>query len=237
MTSVDQSIIAPGSMRRILIIGSGGAGKSTLSVRLGEALDIPVLHLDTLFWKPGWVMTPVDEERAKLAAVMRDVCWSMDGNYGSTRDPRSSGAVTSMCLDLPRVTCLRRVVKRRMQYHGKTRPDMGPGNPERIDVSFLKWIWNYPRDARPRVLSLLDEAKANGKQVLRLRSDADIDALSASAQIKTPMRNVLVFGSSGSGKSTFARQLGERLGIETIHMDAAFWKPGWVESDDEEFRE
>ncbi len=58
MTSVDQSIIAPGSMRRVLIIGSGGAGKSRLSVRLGEALGIPVLHLDALFWKPGWVMTP-----------------------------------------------------------------------------------------------------------------------------------------------------------------------------------
>jgi len=237
MSSVDQSIIAPGTMRRILVIGSGGAGKSTLSVKLGEALGIPVLHLDMLFWKPGWVMTPVDEERAKLVDVMRGECWIMDGNYRSTLDQRIPESDTIIFLDLPRLTCVRRVVKRRIQYHGKTRPEMCPGNREQINLSFLKWIWNYPRDARPRVLSMLEEAKANGKQVLRLRSDADVDALIASARIKTPMRNVLVFGSSGAGKSTFARQLGDRLGIETIHLDAAFWKPGWVESSDDEFRE
>ncbi len=168
---------------------------------------------------------------------MRGECWIMDGNYRSTLDQRIPEADTIIFLDLPRLTCLRRVVKRRVQYHGKTRPDMGPGNPERIDASFLKWIWNYPRDARPRVLALLDEAMANGKQVFRLRNDAEIDALIATARMKTPMQNVLVFGSSGAGKSTFARQLGERLGIEAIHLDAAFWKPGWVESNDEEFRE
>jgi adenylate kinase family enzyme len=237
MTSVDQSIITPGTMRRILIIGSGGAGKSTMAVKLGDALGIPVLHLDALFWKPGWVMTPVDEERATLTEVMRGECWIMDGNYRSTLDQRIPEADTIIFLDLPRLTCVRRAIKRRIQYHGKTRPDMGPGNPERIDVSFLKWIWNYPRDARPRVLALLDEAKANGKQVIRLRSDAEVDALIATARVKTPMRNVLVIGSSGAGKSTFARQLADRLGIEAIHLDAAFWKPGWIESDYDDFRE
>lgn len=46
-----------------MVIGSSGSGKSTLSRQLGHALDIPVFHLDVLFWKPNWVMTSSDEQK------------------------------------------------------------------------------------------------------------------------------------------------------------------------------
>ena len=75
-------------MRKISIIGSGGAGKSTFAKRLSSILEVPVYHLDSMFWKPGWVET----EREEWADLQRSVCekseWILDGNYGGTIDVR-----------------------------------------------------------------------------------------------------------------------------------------------------
>lgn len=130
-------------MKKILIIGSGGAGKSTLAKQLGRRLSIPVHHLDTIFWKPGW--TPTDREtfRAEVEVVMQDEEWIMDGNFRGTLDSRLQKCDTVIFLHYSRWTCLRRAVKRRLMYHGKSRPDMTEGCNEKIDLDFLKWIYFY----------------------------------------------------------------------------------------------
>jgi adenylate kinase family enzyme len=51
------------------------------------------------------------------------------------------------------------------------------------------------------------------------------------------MQRVLVMGSSGSGKSTFARRLSEITDIPFVSLDALYWKPGWVASDNAEFEQ
>ena len=71
-------------MERIIIIGCGGAGKSTLARKLGEVLDLPVVHLDKLFWKPGWVETSREEFDALLAMELAKDKWIMDGNFNRT---------------------------------------------------------------------------------------------------------------------------------------------------------
>ena len=71
-------------MERIIIIGCGGAGKSTLARKLGEVLDLPVVHLDKLFWKPGWVETTAEEFDALLAMELAKDKWIMDGNFNRT---------------------------------------------------------------------------------------------------------------------------------------------------------
>ncbi len=80
MTSRDTDPV----MRRVLIIGSGGAGKSVLAVRAGQALGLPVIHLDQENWRPGWVETPRDEWHARVDVLLAREYWIMDGNYGGT---------------------------------------------------------------------------------------------------------------------------------------------------------
>ncbi|WP_019909862.1 DNA topology modulation protein [Paenibacillus sp. HW567] len=156
-------------MQRVLIIGSAGAGKSTLSRRIGEALNIPVIHLDAFYWQPGWVATEREEwEQVVKAHVAKDT-WVLDGNYSATLDMRLERADTVIFLDMPRLLCLYRVIKRRIQYRGRTRPDLNEGCPERLDWPFIVWIWNYRKRSRSKVIAKL-EACGEEKQVIILDS-------------------------------------------------------------------
>jgi adenylate kinase family enzyme len=155
-------------MKRVLVIGSGGAGKSTCARALGEILDIPVVHLDAEFWRPGWERTPQNEWEARIDELVRGESWIMDGNFGGTRERRIRAADTIIFLDLPRMLCLYRVAKRAVRYYGRNRPDMAEGCDEKLDLEFLLWVWNYPNSGRVRTLR--DLAKTEGKRVIVLKS-------------------------------------------------------------------
>ena len=157
-------------MQRIMIIGSGGAGKSTLARQLGEKLDLPVVHLDQLFWKPGWVEEPREVFDEELAKELEKPAWIMDGNFNRTISQRMARCDTVIYLDFDRVTCLLSVLKRVITSYGKTRPDMAAGCPERLDWEFLKWVWNFNKDGkRERYYRLLNEAKDVQTIVLKNR--------------------------------------------------------------------
>ena len=156
-------------MERILIIGCGGAGKSTLARQLGEKLGLPVIHLDKRWWKPGWVESTPEEFDEKLAAELEKPRWIMDGNFNRTMPQRLSKCDTVIYLDFSRFACLMGVLKRVLTTHGKVRPDMGEGCPERFDVDFLKWIWYYNPNNREKNYRLLNEAEGIGTIVLKNR--------------------------------------------------------------------
>ena len=156
-------------MERIVIIGCGGAGKSTLARRLGEKLDIPVVHLDQLWWKPGWVESSREEFDAKLAVELAKSQWIMDGNFNRTIPERIARCDTIIYLDFNRVTCLMGVLKRVLTTYGKVRPDMGEGCPERFDWEFLKWVWTFNKNKREKNYRLLNEAKHAETIVLKNR--------------------------------------------------------------------
>lgn len=156
-------------MERIIIIGCGGAGKSTLARQLGDKLNIPVVHLDRLFWKPGWVEETPEEFDRKLAAELEKPCWIMDGNFNRTMPQRVAKCDTIIYLDFSRFACLLGVVKRVVTTYGKVRPDMGEGCPERIDFEFLKWVWNYSKNKRELNYRLLNEAAHAETIVLKNR--------------------------------------------------------------------
>ncbi|MFC4386224.1 DNA topology modulation protein [Gracilibacillus marinus] len=160
-------------MRKIILIGSGGAGKSTLARQLGHKLKINVYHLDALYWKPNWVGISRDEQRSIQKDLVSKEEWIIDGNYGGTIDIRLHAADTIILLDLPRIICVYRALKRMIQYRNRTRPDMGEGCKERIDVHFLKWIWNYPKTKRPEILNKLEHLK-EVKQVVILQSPNEV---------------------------------------------------------------
>ena len=117
-------------MRRVLVIGSGGSGKSTVAARLGELLELEVNHLDKFYWRAGWVEPARDEWIKTVTELMDKDSWVMDGNYSGTLELRLRKCDTIVFLDLPRVLCLWRIVKRFLIYRNGNRPDVAEGCPE-----------------------------------------------------------------------------------------------------------
>ena len=160
-------------MKRIIVIGSGGSGKSTLAAKLGQLLNLEVIHLDKLFWKSGWVEPPRDEWLETVTQLVSRDSWIIDGNYSGTLEVRIQKCDTIVFLDLSRLLCLWRIVRRNLQYRRSNRPDMAEGCPEKLDLGFMSWIWNYQRRSRPKVVELI-RTHAEGKRVIWLRSKADV---------------------------------------------------------------
>lgn len=156
--------------RRVLVIGAGGAGKSTFARELGARTGLPVVHLDRMYWRPGWIESPKEEFRAALADVLAQPAWILDGNYSGTIAMRVAACDTIVWLDLPRVVCLAGVIERRVRHRGRARDDVGEGCPERLTWEFVRWIWDYPTRNAPKVEALLAHARDDGKRVVRLRS-------------------------------------------------------------------
>ncbi len=155
-------------MDRIMIIGCGGSGKSTLARQLGEKLNLPVIHLDKLFWTPGWVSISKEEfNRVHEDATSKEK-WIIDGNFDRTIPIRLRRCDTVIYLDFSRFACLMGVIKRVLTTYGKVRPDMGEDCPERFDFDFLKWVWNFNKNKREKNYRLLKEAE--GVQVIILKN-------------------------------------------------------------------
>ncbi|MEZ4885814.1 MAG: DNA topology modulation protein [Chitinophagales bacterium] len=160
-------------MKRILIIGSGGSGKSTLSIRLQKILQIPLIHLDQHYWSANWVEPTKPDWEQKIKHLMDGEMWIMDGNYSNTLEMRLAKADTVIFLDFPRWKCIIRVLKRNLQYHGSDRPSMAEGCPEKISVEFLTYLWKFPQRSRPKMLRLLEFAKEE-VTIYILKSDGEI---------------------------------------------------------------
>ena len=169
------------TMRRVVVIGSGGAGKSTFSRALAQETGLPLIHLDRHFWRSGWEPTPKEEWNRVVEGLIQGPEWIMDGNYGGSMEPRLAAADTVVFLDTPRRTCLARVVRRRLTYGGASRPSLPPGCPERLTFQFLEWVWSYPTKRRPGILNRLSELEAD-TAVHILRGDPDIEAFMAEAR-------------------------------------------------------
>ena len=144
-------------MERIMIIGCGGSGKSTLARQLGEKTGLPVIHLDKLFWRPGWVNLTREEFDVVHNAAIEEKKWILDGNFDRTMEPRIRRCDTVVYLDFSRMACLLGVMKRILTTYGKVRPDMGDGCPERFDLEFLQWVWNFNKNKREKNYRLLEQ--------------------------------------------------------------------------------
>lgn len=143
-------------MERIMIIGCGCSGKSTLAVKLGALTGIPVVHLDKIWWSPGnWQHLDREEFDRYLYAEIEKPRWILDGNYNRTIHPRLERADTVIYLDYSRITCLLRWVKRVVQNWGNVRPDMGPECGEWFDPEFARWLWSFNRNHRKQYHQML----------------------------------------------------------------------------------
>jgi adenylate kinase family enzyme len=146
-------------VKRVIVLGSGGSGKSTFSTKLAKETGLPLVHLDRLFWKSGWVIPDKEEWHKELINQVQQEEWVMDGNYGSTIDLRLERADTVILFDYVPLLCLYRVLKRRIMYHKKTRPDMGEGCEEKIDFEFIIWVWSFRKKKIPDLLNKIENKK------------------------------------------------------------------------------
>ncbi len=160
-------------MKRIMIIGCGGSGKSTLACSLARKLDLPVHHLDRLFWQPGWKELPRDEWHTLQEDLCTEKEWVIDGNYGGTMDLRIAAADTIIFLDMPTSICLLGAFQRLLRFRGRCRPDMTEGCPERLNRQYLNWIWAFRRKRRPGILDRLMELRGS-KSIVILRSRREV---------------------------------------------------------------
>jgi len=121
-------------MKRVIVVGPGAAGKSTLAARLGEIIRLPVIELDKLFWRPGLAPTPRDEWEAIQRRLAAQESWIMDGDLGpyDVLDVRLQAADAIVFLDFSPFRCAWRAIRR---------------SPERAD--FWKWLLLYRRSSRP----------------------------------------------------------------------------------------
>jgi len=162
-------------VKRVVVLGPGGAGKTELAHAIARRTALPVVHLDVLFWREDWTPAPREEARRDLAAAIARDEWILGGNFLDDADDgdRFERADTVIFLDLPRRTCIRRVLTRLVRDRRRSRPDLPVGSREGLDLELLRWIWRYPRTDRPRVLALLEEVGPH-VEVRRLRSPAGV---------------------------------------------------------------
>ena len=156
-------------MKKIIVIGCPGSGKSTFATGLHRITGIPLFHLDLMFWNPD--RTTVDREtfRARLSEVMAQDAWIMDGNYASTMEMRMQACDTVVFLDYPTDVCISGIMERR----GRERPDLPWIEPDKVDTEFLEFVKAYNEQSRPTVLELLRTYSDKTILVFTSRREAD----------------------------------------------------------------
>ena len=165
-------------MKKVLVLGSGGSGKTTFAAKLSQKTGLPLYHLDALYWKPGWVEPPAAEWQKRIAALVEKDAWIIDGSYGGTLELRIPKADTILFLDMPNWLCVWNILKRRIKFarvFGRTRPGMAPECPETIHFSFLMWVWSYPKSKKPNVLAMINRLKQTETQVVIFKSYSALD--------------------------------------------------------------
>ena len=156
-------------MKKIIVIGCPGSGKSTVSRALHNKTGIPLFHLDMMYWNADKTTVEKSVFLERLSAVFEKDEWIIDGNYGSTMELRMAACDTVIFLDYPLDSCLDGIKERR----GKSRSDM-PWIETEEDAEFIEFIKNYNEQQKPKVLELLK--KYGDKNIIILGSREQADA-------------------------------------------------------------
>ena len=161
-------------MKKIIVIGCPGAGKTTFALRLCEAIGLPLFHLDAIWHKADRTHISREEFDSHLGEILSLDEWIIDGNYSRTLERRIASCDTAVLFDLPTELCLEGAIARL----GSKRPDM-PWIDTELDPSFRNEIEVFGREVLPTVYSLLDKYK-DGRRIVIFKSRAEADEWLAS---------------------------------------------------------
>ena len=155
-------------MKKVIVIGCPGSGKSTFARALRDKTGLPLYHLDMMYWNADKTTVPKEIFRARLAELLTEDAWIIDGNYGSTMEARMSACDTVVFLDYDPSVCLAGIRERQ----GKPRADM-PWIETEDDEEFLTFVREYNEKSRPDVLKLLEKYCEKQILVFHTRDEAD----------------------------------------------------------------
>lgn len=155
-------------MKRIIVIGCPGSGKSTFSRALHNATGIPLYHLDQLFWNADRTTVEKAVFLKRLTEVLRQREWIIDGNYASTMELRLQACDTVIFLDYPTDICLQGIRKRQ----GQARSDL-PWIEREEDADFVEFIKRFPSQSRPQILELLDRYPEKTALIFQSRGESN----------------------------------------------------------------
>ena len=155
-------------MKKVIVIGCPGSGKSTFSRALHQKTGIPLYHLDMMYWNADKTTVEKSVFLERLSVALARDAWIIDGNYASTMERRLTACDTVIFLDYPLSVCLDGIRERR----GKPRGDM-PWVEQGEDVEFVEFIKSYNKQQRPAVLALLEKYRDKSVIVFENRAQAD----------------------------------------------------------------
>ena len=153
---------------RILVLGCPGSGKSTLARALAARTGLPLVHLDTVWWRADGTHVPREAFDQALDALLRGEQWIMDGDYSRTYEVRLRAADTVIFLDYPEAVCMDGIRAR----VGQARPDM-PWAETTLDPELVALVQSYRRDNRPALLALLQKYPEKQSLIFTSREEAD----------------------------------------------------------------
>ena len=151
----------PNSKIRIFITGNAGSGKTTLSKQVGNSVGIIPTCLDKIVWQPNWVQTPKSERSEKIATLINNDSWIIDGvSYDVLK-----AADVVVFLDYLRIICFMRIIKRNWKYLFTSRPELPPKCPEiKIIKRLIAIVWNFEKLVKPQILQHINENET--KQII-----------------------------------------------------------------------
>jgi adenylate kinase family enzyme len=154
-------------MRRVLVMGCAGSGKTTFARKLADKLGLPFVSIDRIFWQPGWREPAREDFAARMTLEAAKPAWVMDGNYTShaAAELRRVRADTIIWFDLPRRVCVLGIIRRSVMSYGRVRSEMAPGCPEKFDLAFYRFVWTYGAAHRPRLLAYVSALRDNQRLV------------------------------------------------------------------------
>lgn len=168
-------------MRKVIVIGCPGSGKSIFSKRLHEITKIPLFHLDLIYWNSDKTTVENDVFMNRLNTIIKKDEWIIDGNYGSTMELRVLACDTVVYLDYPTEICLAGIKER----SGKFRSDMPWIESDEPDAEFIKFIKNYSSESKPLVKDLLSKYPEKNIHVFKSREEAENFLIDLQANLST----------------------------------------------------
>lgn len=154
-------------MKKVIVIGCPGSGKSTFSRALRDKTGLPLYHLDMIWHKPDRTNVSREEFDSVLSNILETDEWIIDGNYGRTLETRFRYCDTVFFLDFPTEVCLSGVEAR----IGLKREDM-PWVEEEFDSEFRDWIINFPKEKLPQIYELTETYK--NKNIITFKTREEI---------------------------------------------------------------